>query len=442
MTNKIGIRLENKNKWETRAPLTPDDVKILINRHKFSVIVQSSPIRTFSDQSYQEIGAEVKSNLNDANVIFAIKELPLKVIEPEKIYLFFSHTIKGQRHNMPMLKRLLDLNATLIDYEKIIDEKGLRLIFFGNYAGMAGMNQTLWAFGRRVKAKMNLDNPFLSLKHTYEYENLEELRNAIKKVGNEIKLNGLPQELVPVIIGFAGYGNVSKGAQSILNFLPVIELDPTQLSDFYHLKKEEFSSKHLYKVVFKEEHMVKPKSGNFNLQDYYNYGLEKYESNFQQYISYLSILINAIYWSEKYPRLLTKEFAKDLFQSKKKVNLQVIGDISCDLEGAIELTVQITEPDNPVFIYNPISSQVKLGVEGEGIVIMAIDNLPCELPQESSANFSKTLMPFIPDIMKADFKKTFEELNLPPVIKSAIIAHQGKLTPSYEYLHKYLPSEK
>jgi len=441
MTNKIGIRLEDKNKWETRAPLTPDDVKRLIDEHKFSVVVQSSAIRTYSNQSYQDVGAEVKSDLKDSNIIFAIKEVPIKVIEPEKVYLFFSHTIKGQRHNMPMLKRLLDLNATLIDYEKIVTEKGIRLIFFGNYAGMAGMSQTLWAFGRRIRAKMNLNTPFLQLKHTYEYQNLEELQDAIKKVGNDIKMNGLPQELVPLIVGFAGYGNVSKGAQSILNLLPVIELDPTQISDFYHFKTEEFSSKHVYKVVFKEEHMVKPKKEKFNLQDYYKYGLEKYEGNFEQYLYYLSILINGIYWSEKYPRLFTKEFAKELFQSKQKVNLQVIGDISCDIKGAIELTVQITEPDNPVFVYNPISSEVKLGVEGEGIVIMAIDNLPCELPQESSANFSKTLMPFIPDIMKADYKKPFSELDLPSVIKSAIIAHQGKLTPSYEYLYQYISSE-
>jgi alpha-aminoadipic semialdehyde synthase len=344
---------------------------------------------------------------------------------------------------MPLLKRMLDLKTTLIDYETIVDEKGFRLIYFGNYAGLAGMNQALWAYGQRVKEQEGIETPFLKLKHTYEYSDLNEMKNAISEVGEDLKKNGLSQELVPIIVGFAGYGNVSRGAQSILDLLPVIEIDPTELRDFFVNRSDEFSSKDVYKVVFKEEHMVKSKTGDkFDLQDYYKYGLEKYEGIFEQYIEYLSILMNGIYWSEKYPRLLSKEHAKDMFQSKIMIRLQIIGDISCDIEGGIEPTLMATEPDNPAFVYNPFSNKAQLGLSGEGLAIMAVDNLPCELPKESSTNFSTTLKPYISIIAKPDYRKTFEELDLPPVIKNAVIAHQGLLTPNYKYLNEFLEKIK
>ncbi len=439
MGNILGIRLEDKNKWESRTPVVPTHVMDLISTEKLSFVVQTSKIRAFKDSEYEEAGATVSADLSKAKVIFAIKEIPVDVLESEKVYIFFSHTVKGQKYNMPLLKRMLELNTTLIDYEKIVDEKGFRLIYFGNYAGLAGMNQALWAYGQRVKDQLAIDTPFLDLKHTYEYNGLEKMKQAISDVGEKIKTNGLDPELVPMVVGFAGYGNVSRGAQSILDLLPVIELDPLELRDFFVNKTDEFSSNHVYKVVFKEEHMVKPKTGeSFELQDYYKYGSTKYEGVFEEYIQFLSILMNGIYWSEKYPRLLTKEHAKDMYQSKIMVRLQVIGDISCDIEGGIEPTLMATEPDHPVFIYNPFSQQANLGLSGDGLAIMAVDNLPCELPKESSRNFSTTLKPYIPIIAKPDYTKPFDELDLPPVIKNAVIAHQGKLTPTYRYLQEFL----
>ena len=438
--NKLGIRLEDKNKWESRTPIVPSHIKELIKSESLDFIVQESPIRAFTSEEYQDSGATISSNLKDAKVIFAIKEIPTNLLEKNKTYIFFSHTVKGQKSNMPMLKKILELGITLIDYEKIVDDRGFRLIYFGNYAGLAGMNQTLWAFGQRVKEEKKLDTPFLDLKHTYEYGGLPNMSKALTEIGKKIEDKGLPEELVPLIVGFAGYGNVSKGAQSILEKLPVIELEPADLEDFYYNRSEEFSQHHVYKVVFKEEHMVTPiKEGDvFDLQDYYKYGSEKYKGVFDQNIPYLSILMNGIYWSDKYPRLLTKKKAKDIYQSKLLVRLQVVGDISCDIEGGIEPTLQVTEPDNPVFIYNPFSDQASVGLTGEGLAIMAVDNLPCELPQESSSNFSETLKPYIPIIAKADYNQSFEELNLPPVIKNAVITHKGELTPQYKYLEKFL----
>ncbi|MFX0087750.1 MAG: bifunctional lysine ketoglutarate reductase /saccharopine dehydrogenase family protein [Candidatus Hodarchaeota archaeon] len=438
MNNKIGIRLEDKNKWETRTPIIPEDIKKLIKKESLDFIIQSSTIRSYADSEYIEAGARISSDLSEANVIFAIKEIPMPLLESNKTYIFFSHTIKGQSQNMPMLKRIIELNATLIDYEKVVNEKGFRLIFFGNFAGLAGMNQALWAYGQRVKLNLGISTPFLKLKHTYQYNGIAGLKTAVSEVGKEIIEKGLPDELIPMIVGFAGYGNVSKGAQSVLDFLPVKELDPSELSESFYNNKDDFSPNQVYKVVFKEQHMVKPFEGEFELQDYYKYGSEKYYGVFEDYLQYLSILINGIYWSEKYPRLLSKQYTKDMFQSKRVVRLQVIGDISCDIKGGIEPNLRTTVPDNPVFIYNPFTEQAKIGLEGEGLAIMAVDNLPCELPKEASSNFSKTLVPFIPSIAKADYSKSFADLDLPKVIKDAVITHKGELTPKYRYLQEYL----
>ena len=237
----------------------------------------------------------------------------------------------------------------------------------------------------------------------------------------------MPQSLTPLIIGFAGYGNVSIGAQEILDLLPVKEIKPEEIESIF----KNPSNKVIYKVVFKEEHMVEPASSDkkFDLQDYYSHP-ESYHPVFEHYIPSLSILMNCIFWSAQYPRLLTKKYLKKSFKTKENLRLKVIGDISADVNGAIEFTEKMTSPDNPVFVYNPNTDTIKDGYEGDGIVVMAVDNLPCELPRESSQSFSETLLRFIPEIMKADFTVTdFDTVALPVEIKNAVILYQGKLTP-------------
>jgi alpha-aminoadipic semialdehyde synthase len=227
MKNKIGIRLENKNIWEKRVPIVPNDMKDLIEKESIDFIVETSSIRAFNDDQYREIGVKVSSDIQEANVIFAIKEIPIPVIKAQdtpKTYIFFSHTIKGQKHNMPMLKSIMETKSTLIDYEKVVNEKGFRLIFFGNWAGLAGMIEILWGFGQRVKVNKKVENPFLRIKHTWEYDNLDSARKAVSEIGEEIIEKGLPEDLVPLVIGFAGYGNVSTGAQSMLDFRPKLRL--------------------------------------------------------------------------------------------------------------------------------------------------------------------------------------------------------------------------
>ncbi len=435
MGNIIGIRREDKNEWERRTPLVPQDVQYLIKEKGLKVHVQPSKLRVYSDEEYEKAGAILKEDLSECSAIFCVKEVPKHLFLPGKTYIFFSHTIKGQKYNMPMLAKMMDLKCNLIDYEKITDEKGRRLIFFGRYAGLAGMVDTLWALGERLKSE-GLHTPFEKISQAYKYHGLENIKSHLKDIAKEIEKEGLPQDIVPFVVGFAGYGNVSRGAQEILDILPVEEITPAELLSL----KKNFASPHkIYKIVFKEEDMVKPKGNHpFELFDYYNHP-EKYEGVFEKYMPHLTVLINAIYWTEKYPRLFTKEFAKKMWQSGNK-KLKVIGDISCDIEGAIEMTVKATDIGNPVYVYNPLNSNVSDGVLGEGFVIMAVDNLPCELPRESSDQFSHILKNYVYEIAHCDFEKPYEELSLSPEIKRALILHKGNLTPDFKYIKQFMES--
>ena len=240
--------------------------------------------------------------------------------------------------------------------------------------------------------------------------------------------------MLPVVIGFAGYGNVSQGAQDIFDLLPVKTIQPDELINNYDQLKSERN--HFIKVVFKEEHTVKNKNGKFDLKEYFT-DPEKYESNFDQYIPYLDVLVNCILWTNKNPRLITKDYLRNNSNSK----LKVIGDVSCDLFGGIEITNDVTDPANPTYTYFPKSDKYEDGTKKDGVTVMAIDNLPCEFPKEASAEFSHVLKNFVYEIYHADFEKSFEELELAYPIKKALIVHKGKLTKDYLYLNQYLKTE-
>ena len=431
MNYSLGIRREDKNKWERRVPIIPEHVKELKEKSEIETIIQPSQIRAYTDSQYEKVGAQVNEDIS-SKVIFAIKEIPIDFFEQGKTYAFFSHTIKGQKYNMPMLKKMMKLKCNLIDYEKITDETGRRLVFFGKFAGLAGMFDTLWAFGQRMKWK-GIDNPFAEIKQIIHYNDIEEAKDHLKKIGRTIEQNNLPDVLTPFIVGFAGYGNVSKGAQEVLDILPVEEITPKQLEKV----DKNFSKNMIYKVVFKEEDMVEPLSigKKFDLQEYYTQP-QLYQSIFHNYVNLLTILMNCIYWDKQYPRLITKKFIREVYTNKNK--LQVVGDISVDIEGAIEFTKKATTPDNPVFVYNPLNEEIINGYSGDGIVVMAVDNLPCEVPKESSRAFSNSLIDFIAPIVKADYNDNFYNLDLPPEIKKAVILYHGELTPKYSYINKFL----
>ena len=191
--------------------------------------------------------------------------------------------------------------------------------------------------------------------------------------------------------------------------------------------------------IFEEKDMVESVSGSttFDLEEYYNYP-KRYRSKFGTYLNYISILINASFWDTAYPRHVTKENLKELFSGIKKPALRVIGDISCDVNGGIECTVKATDPGDPVFVYKPDTDMVLDGFSDEGLVIMAVDNLPSELPKDASIYFSSVLKTYIPALVTTDFLVGFNSLDLPYALKKAIIVYKGELTDDYLYLKEYL----
>ncbi|OPZ82538.1 MAG: hypothetical protein BWY77_00125 [bacterium ADurb.Bin431] len=433
MKKIIGIRREDKNIWERRAAIIPEQVIKFREELPLEFYCQPYPTRAFSDQEYERAGARIEEDLTPCSVIFGIKEIPIPLLHPGKTYLYFSHTIKGQKYNMPMLRHLLESRSTLIDYELIKDARGRRLVFFGRFAGMAGMVDTLHALGLRLRSQ-GFETPFTGIRMAYEYRDIAEAKAAVETAGRRIAEQGIPEPLRPLVIGFSGYGHVSKGAQEVFDLLPHQEVEPQELAGLTPRRDTI-----LHKVVFAERDMVKPvdPAQAFDLNDYFEHP-EGYHSQFEAHLPHLSVLVNGIYWDKRYPRLLTKRYLKERWSEGRPIKMQVIGDISCDINGSIECTEKATESDNPIFVYHPGTDTIRDGHEGEGVVIMAVDNLPAEIPRDASQAFSQSLHPFVPAICLADYSQPFGQLNLPTEIKNAVICHQGQLTPSYSYLEEHL----
>ncbi|MDD4205865.1 MAG: bifunctional lysine ketoglutarate reductase /saccharopine dehydrogenase family protein [Candidatus Delongbacteria bacterium] len=431
MAATIGIRHEDKYELERRVPLVPEDVKKLTDTG-LKIMVQKCGKRIFKDGEYEAAGAVLADSMNDADVIFGVKEVTIPSFEEKKTYVFFSHIIKGQKYNMPMLRTMIEKKINLIDYEKVADDKNRRLIFFGNFAGLAGMINSLWSAGLRYE-HLGINTPFLKLKQARMYNSLLEAKEVLKDISKDIEQNGLPKELCPFIVGFTGYGNVSKGAQEILDILPHEEITPEELNN---LKNTGYSTKKVYKVIFKEEHLSEHKENKpFELQHYYKNPGE-YRSIFEQYIPEMSILMNCMYWSPEYPRIVTKDYLEKNYTEDFK--LKVIGDVTCDVNGSVECTEMGTHIDDPIFVYDTKKQTFHMGYKGRGLLMMTVDILPSELPRESSQFFSKELYPFVKSIAECDFNKPFAEIDLPAEIKKALILLKGEFTPDYKYIQNYI----
>ncbi len=434
--NKLLIRAEDKNKWERRAPLVPEDIAGLRTTIDFDLLVESSAKRCLKEKAYTDVDAQICHGMQDGDVILGIKEIPAEKILPKKTYLFFSHTIKGQSANMPLLQKIMDAGATLIDYEKIVDKKHRRLIYFGPFAGHAGAIDLLSLMGENW-ADQCLFNPFSNIQRAHQYPSVAGAQNHLEKVADIIKKDGFPETLCPLTISILGYGNVSRGAQEILNTLPVKEIPPQEMSTF--IEKGNFDQHTIYTTIFKEEDLVRPKAPStaFNLQEYFDFP-ERYEADFERFLPYYTLLINAVYWEPRYPRFVTWEGLRRISEKQNPIKLGGIGDISCDTNGAMACNVKSTDSDDPAYRVDPQTRKVKKGHLGEGIVVLAVDNLPCELPKDSSSFFSHQLAPFIPNLLQSDFSRPFENCGLCPELSHATIVYNGELTLSYQYLNRYL----
>jgi alanine dehydrogenase len=433
MSHVIGVRREDKHDYEARVPLTPEGVAEL-TRAGLSLVVQPSTIRAYDDAKYRDAGAQVDEELDGCGVVFAVKEIPERLFRRGGAYVFFSHTIKGQSHNMPMLRKLMELGCTLIDYEKITDDAGRRLVFFGRHAGLAGMIDTLSVTGRRLRAR-GVETALAELRLAHEYDDLTEARQAVSAIGKQLAERPFPEALAPFVIGFAGYGNVSRGAQEIVDLLPTESIDPTELAAL--VARPDAPRDRVFTVVYEERHLVEPIGDEaFELQTYYDHP-ERFRSTFSSAAPSLSVLVNAIYWTDAYPRLMPLEDLKRWYHHEA-TRLVAVGDISCDIDGAIQCTVKATTPNTPAYVYDPETGTATDGVDGPGLCMMTTDCLPCELPRESSSAFTEALLPFVAAIAEADFAGSLDEAGLPDPIRRACILYRGELTEPFQYMAQFV----
>ena len=422
----VGIRREDKSRWERRVPLVPEDVSRLEAEHDVEVIVQPSPIRVFEDSDYEAVGASINEDLSSAGVILAVKEVPMEKLLPNRCYGFFAHVIKGQPYNMPLLRHILDSRITLVDYERVTNENDRRLVKFGLQAGQAGMIDSFWALGQRLERE-GFQTPFSDVEPAHHYADLADAQRALTSIGRQL-LEGaaLPE---PIVVGFTGRGSVTSGALDVFDLLPHTQVTPEELPEV--LKRPERDR--LFKVMFEKRHLARPRDqGEFD-EALYRHRPELFEDRLYEFLPHLTMLINGIYWTDKYPRFVSKKHVQDLWNRGER-RLRIIGDITCDIDGAIELTYKATQPDAPTYVYDPENDSFVDGFDGPGVCVLAVDNLPCELPRDASMHFSRHLREMVPLLADADFGLPFEDLHLPPEIKRAVITHRGELTPDYRYL--------
>ncbi|HEX6853427.1 MAG TPA: bifunctional lysine ketoglutarate reductase /saccharopine dehydrogenase family protein [Candidatus Polarisedimenticolaceae bacterium] len=434
----IGIRREDKNRWERRVPLTPDHVAVLRREHGVEVRVQPSPLRCYPDPAYRAVGAEVAEDLAGCGVVLGVKEVPLDRMIAGTTYVYFAHVLKGQPSNMPMLRRLMDLGCSLVDYEKVTDDRGRRLIFFGRHAGYAGMIDTLHALGRRLERE-GIETPFAAIRLAHEYADLDEVRDALDRVGDAIRHDGIPPELHPLVVGITGTGNVSQGAIEMFSELPWEDVSPDDLADLAGDRDRPRNI--LYRVVLDGADRVAREDGAPYDDADFRANPARYRNTMARHLPYLTVLVNGIYWAPGMPRVASKEELRALWSGPTPPRLRVIGDISCDLEGSIEATMRITTPGDPFFVWNPDTDRETSGIEGKGPVILAVDNLPCEIPVDASQYFGDALVRFIPALGRCDFDAPLDSLALPPEIRRALILHRGRLTPEFAYLERHVDAE-
>ncbi|NXT99991.1 AASS protein, partial [Buphagus erythrorhynchus] len=445
----LAIRREDVNAWERRAPLAPKHVKEL-TKMGYKVLVQPSNRRAIHEKEYVKAGAIIQEDISEASLIIGVKRPPEDKLIPKKNYAFFSHTIKAQEANMPLLDEIIRQEIRLFDYEKMVDHKGMRVVAFGKWAGVAGMINILHGLGLRFLA-LGHHTPFMHIGMAHNYRNSSQAVQAVRDAGYEISLGLMPKSVGPLTFVFTGTGNVSKGAQEMFSALPCEFVEPHEL-------KEVSRSGDLRKVygtvLSRHHHLVRKRDGQYDPVDYDKHP-ENYISRFHIDVApYTTCLINGIYWEQNSPRLLSRQDVQKLLVPVKSAagamdgcpelphRLLAICDISADTGGSIEFMTECTTIDNPFCMYDADQHITHDSVEGSGILMCSIDNLPAQLPIEATEYFGDMLFPYIEEMLLSEGSEPLEKQNYSPVVRDAVIASNGSLTPKYQYIQKLRESRE
>ena len=400
---KFAIIKERKNPPDRRVVFSPKDLKQLkTNFPEAELVVEASDIRVFKDADYQLEGFQVSDNVSDADVMFGVKEVPLDALIPNKKYFFFSHTIKKQPYNRKLLKAILDKNIEMYDHETIVKQSGARLIGFGRYAGLVGAYNGFRALGLR-------DNLF-ELPKVENLQDLDEVKSELDKI-----------TLPNIKILLSGTGKVAKGAKEILDYLKIKEV-----SDALYLTSE--FTEPVYCMVDVMEYS-KRKDGKVGDKWAFYKDASGYESNFMPYAKQTDFFIAGHFFGDGAPYLFTREDAK---HPEFRINL--VADISCDIDGPVATTIRPSTIANPFYGYDAKTEKEVAFDAKDAITVMAVDNLPCELPKDASEGFGDM---FLKHVIPAFFNGDADG-----VLKRAKITENGKLTKRFSYLQDYVDGKE
>lgn len=398
---KLGIIREGKVPPDKRVPLTPAQCKSLVERYPhLEIVVQPSPIRAYKDEEYTNAGLPLSEDLSDCDIIIGVKEVNIEDLIPKKKFMFFSHTIKKQPYNRDLLQAIVDKKIQLIDYEVLKDTSNKRVLGFGRYAGIVGCYNGFLTYGLKHK--------LYSLKPANQCRDRKEVEEELKKVK-------LPQNAKIVLTGF---GRVGHGAREILEHIDITEVSP-----------EEFLSQDFDRPVFTHldvaDYYARRDGGEFVKKEFFT-DPTPFRSTFSRYLSHADMYIPCHYWSDKADYIITRD---DLKQDN--VRLSVVADISCDIDCAVACTIRPSKISDPIYGYDP-NSESEADFMQEGVIaVMAVDNLPCELPLDASEDFGNELIKeVIPSLIVDDSDKI--------IARASETSLDGGLTEYFSYLEGYL----
>ncbi|MFT5891076.1 MAG: alanine dehydrogenase [Dokdonia sp.] len=396
---KFAIIKERKNPPDRRVVFSPQ--MLAEARAQFpeaSFVIESSDIRIFSDQDYASEGFEIVQDVSDADVMLGVKEVPMDALIPNKKYFFFSHTIKKQPYNRTLLNAILDKHIEMYDHEVITKQNGARLIGFGRYAGLVGAYNGFRLLGIR--------DGIFELPKVEHLKDLAEVKEELDKI-----------TLPNIKITLSGTGKVANGAKEILDHLNIKEVtDAAYLSQDF--------DEPVYCLVDVMEYNKRTDGAEGDKYAFYK-DPSGYESDFMKYAKVTDYFIAGHFYGDGAPFLFTREDAKH-----PEFKIRLVADVSCDIDGPVASTIRPSTIADPFYGYDPVTeTEVEMTAPG-AIAVMAVDNLPCELPKDASEGFGEM---FVKHVIPSFFNKDADG-----VLERALMTQHGKLTPRYDYLQDYV----
>lgn len=396
---KLGILRETREPKDNRVPLTPSQCAIVKEENpEIEIYVQPSKHRCYTADEYRYHGIEVKEDLSDCDILLGVKEIQPQFLMADKTYIIFSHVIKKQPQNQKLLQMVLEKNIRLIDWETLTDEKGKRLIAFGRWAGIVGAYHAVRMIGLRYNA--------FKVRQMSECLNFAETEKEFSKI-----------KFPPLKIVLTGTGRVAKGAAFLLDIVGIKKVSP------YNFCYQQFDEI-VYTQLTSQDMYHRPGAEEFDSKDYHAHP-EEYKSNFYPFTKVADVMVNGIYWDKRIPVFFTAEEMK-----AKDFHIKIISDITCDIapEASVPSTLHASSIAKPYYGYNPQTGQLTEAFAENAIDVMAVDNLPNELPRDASEDFGNMLMSrILPELKKEQSK----------IIYNATIAQNGKLNEPYQYLSNY-----